>query len=180
MSLVRLETKASFALALSAVAGFLDIGLSCLLVARLGMLHSLAGGLAGAIGFTLLLLLVRAGARTLGVDADAADDGIDDLIGRLEDVKRAAEDAEAPEVPEPRFQRYFWNAVIAVIFGVFSLMLLLLGFIRTFLTVIVFASFVPDREPLAVVATLIASIGIQFAVDTLVFEPRAKARGIER
>jgi hypothetical protein len=172
------HAKRTLKTGLSAIAGFLDIGIGCLLIADLGYLDSFLWGVAGALGFALLYLAVSVGMASLGADAEEDADG-PDLADRMDRLREEIEELPEDDEPEPLLVRMMWQAVAGVAWLVFSLVVIMVGFSRSIITVIVFASLIAHPSTLAVVGTLVTSIALQFALSALIIEPSAKKLGVE-
>jgi hypothetical protein len=130
------------------------------------------------MGFALLYYGFSIAAASWGSDVEEPGDG-PDLADRLDQLNRELEDSP-DEDSDPWPIRWFWNALLAVGWAVFSIAVILVGFSRTVLTIIVFAVLTPSPSAWQVLAAFVATAGIQWVVSELVLEPQAKRLGVER
>jgi hypothetical protein len=159
----------------SAVVGFLDISISCLVIAALPAMSSLLWGLVGAAGFALLYLAFSLAMAAAGLREES--DG-PDIADRMDEIS-AGLDSLPDDDPDPWPVRWFYNVVAALLWLVFSIGVIIVGFSRTVVTMIVFAALTPDVRPWTVLVAFAASAALQYVISSLVFEPQAKRLGFE-
>lgn len=161
----------------SAAVGFLDVAISCLLIVSLSYLESLLWGFVGALGFALLYFCFSVAAASTGVDNEDESD-CPDFADRLDQLGKDIDELPDEE-PDPWPIRWFWNVILAIGWAGFSLAVIIIGYSRTFITIVVFAALTPDVRIWAVVGAFASSAALHYVISSLVLEPRAKKLGIE-
>lgn len=163
--------------ALTVLAGFVDVGVGALLLAHWGLNAALAWAIVAAtlsgLGYLVLHLCAQKSGRCAAADENDESDG---LASRLDKLAEEIE-ARPADNPDPLLIRWFWNAAIGIGWAVFSAAVVLLSYPRTLITVAMFA-LLTSPSAWSVAGAVVVSIGIQFTIVGLLLEPRAKKQGL--
>lgn len=160
---------------IASVAGFLDIGISCLVIGDVTYLDSFRWGLVGAFGIGSIYLLGSVASDSLNSETDSSRPS---YLDRFERFSEELDDLPDDGTPDPWLLRLLWAPLIAMASMLFAVTMIVVGFLRSILTIVVFAAFAPDPSAVTTLVTLAASILLQLAISALVFEPLADKHGI--
>lgn len=167
----------TFKVAVSALTGFIDIFLCCLILARTGPIAASVWGAFSAGIAAVIYLTYSIASDSMAADCRSSGEG-PDLADRLDRFTRDLEEAEDGDI-DPWPIRWFWNIILTLGWVCFNIGVLVIGYLRTCVTVVVFATFVDDVWPWPVVGVVFVAISIHFTISYFITDPWAERQGLE-
>lgn len=155
-----------------ALAGFLDIALSCRIFADLSFGRSVLWGLVGAVTYALAYLALSFASQYLGNDPE----GDDAALVHHDDTENDEDDGD--EERGTRFEEAGWTLLAWGIIAVATVWLFLLFNAKSIVVIALFAALVQDVSVVEFLAVVLVSGTVQLVAMNTVIIPMAKRRGI--
>ncbi|MBC9226312.1 hypothetical protein GL325_08270 [Aeromicrobium sp. 636] len=154
-----------------ALAGFLDIALSCRILADLGFLRSVIWGLVGAAVYALAYLALSITSQFLGDDPEG------DAAARV-DHEAPSEDEDDNDAPGPWWSELGWHLLTWAIVAVSTVWLFVLFNVKSIVVIAGFAALTPRPSTAEFLAVVVVSGTIQLVAMNTIAVPAAKRRGV--